>query len=132
MFEPALRFNFETPVVGGPGADLPALLGLKSMTSRNAVLQMQQGRECLTFPGVGGYEIQWSPGTIHIPLDRAPSGHLVFRTDAFDRVLADESRSSGSLHHIRSEVSHGRSVKMSLHVTPEDLDTPRSEDQALP
>ena len=58
VFEPALRFNFETPVVGGPGADLPALLGLKSMTSRNAVLQMQQGRECLTFPGEGGYEIQ--------------------------------------------------------------------------
>ena len=37
----------------------------------------------LTLTREGIYEINWGPGTVHIPLQRAPSGHLVFRTDAF-------------------------------------------------
>ena len=74
----AVRFSFEAPVVDGPGEDLPALLGLKSLTGRSAVLEMREGQELLTFPGAEGYQISWGPGAMHIPLSRAPSGHLVF------------------------------------------------------
>ena len=85
-------FTFEAPVVGGEGCDLPALLGLKSLLSKNAVLQMTPGAEYLTFPGPGGYHTEWSPGTIHIPLDRAPSGHLVIRSDRFGSSVASGHR----------------------------------------
>ena len=47
---------------------------------------MAEGKEMLTFPGPGGYKIEWSPGAIHFKLEKAPSGHLVMPCDAFDRV----------------------------------------------
>ena len=40
----------------------------------------------LTFPGPGGYRIDWSPGTVHFPLRQAPSGHLVIPCDSFNDV----------------------------------------------
>ena len=78
--------TFEAPAVEGSGRDLPALLGLKSLTSHHAVLECSPGREMLTLTREGNYEINWGPGAVHIPLQRAPSGHLVFRTDAFGSV----------------------------------------------
>ena len=78
--------TFEAPVVEGSGRDLPPLLGLKSLTSHHAVLECSPGKEMLTLTREGNYEINWGPGTVHIPLQRAPSGHLVFRTDAFGSI----------------------------------------------
>ena len=75
--------KFECPIVEGEGKDLPALLGLKSMSEKNAVLEMTPGKECLIFPGPGGYEIKLAPGYTRIPLVRAPSGHLCIPTDRF-------------------------------------------------
>ena len=77
---------YESPVVEGGGDDLPGLLGLRSMKSQQGVLEMTDGEKMLTFPGPGGYQIVWSPGSTHIPLRTAPSGHLVFIVDAFGRV----------------------------------------------
>ena len=71
-------FNLETPIVEGGGRDLPALLGLR--------LEMAPGREMLPPMGSGEYSINWGPDAIHIPLERAPSGHLVFKTDAFGSI----------------------------------------------
>ena len=68
---------FETPIVEGGGEDLPALLGLRSIRAKNGVIETQPGQERLSFPGQGGYTIQFSPGTKHIKLECAPSGHLV-------------------------------------------------------
>ena len=79
-------YKFEAPTVDGSGADLPALLGLRSMSSHSGVLEMAEGKEMLTFPGPGGYKIEWSPGTTHFKLEKAPSGHLVMPCDTFDRV----------------------------------------------
>ena len=73
-------------MVEGEGRDLPALLGLRSMSNHNAVLEMAPGREMLTLTATGGYTISWGSDAIHIPLERAPSGHLVFRTDAFQSI----------------------------------------------
>ena len=82
----SVSFNFETPMVEGEGRDLPALLGLRSMSNHNAVLEMAPGREMLTLTATGSYTISWGSDAIHIPLERAPSGHLVFRTDAFQSI----------------------------------------------
>ena len=59
-------FNLETPIVEGGGRDLPALLGLRSMSNHNAVLEMAPGREMLTLTGSGEYSINWGPDAIHI------------------------------------------------------------------
>ena len=78
--------TFECPIVEGTGESVPALLGLKSMSSKNAILEMTPGKEALIFPGPGGYEIKLEPGYTRIPLKSAPSGHLCIPTDHFDRV----------------------------------------------
>ena len=80
--ESELHF-FETPTVEGTGADLPALLGLRSMRAKCGVLEMAAGRERLTFPGAGGYPIDWAPGAQHFQLECAPSGHLILPCGEF-------------------------------------------------
>ena len=79
------------PVIFGSGRALPILYGLESMQTQNAVLEMEQGHPRLTFPGPGGYEIRWSPGTKHIPLQTTPSGHLCFTVDNFDELPHQEA-----------------------------------------
>ena len=78
--------TFTAPSVSGPGKDLPALLGLQSMSRQKGVLEMTEGAEYLTFPGPGGYTINWSPGTRRYKLERAESGHLILPCDSFQNV----------------------------------------------
>ena len=77
---------FETPTVDGTGGDIPALLGLRSISGKQGVLETAAGKEKLSFPGPGGYSITWSPGTQHLPLQRAPSGHLVVPLGDFSKI----------------------------------------------
>ena len=89
--------SFECPIVEGDGGeDLPALLGLKSMSEKNAILEMTPGKESLIFPGPGGYEIKLAPGYTKIPLQRAPSGHLCIPTGNFNAQTYTSSSSSSS------------------------------------
>ena len=89
--------SFECPIVEGDGGeDLPALLGLKSMSEKNAILEMTPGKESLIFPGPGGYEIKLAPGYTKIPLQRAPSGHLCIPTGNFNAQPSTSSSSSSS------------------------------------
>ena len=89
--------SFECPIVEGEGGeDLPALLGLKSMSDKNAILEMTPGKESLIFPGPGGYEIKLAPGYTRIPLQKAPSGHLCIPTDNFNAQSTSSSSSSSS------------------------------------
>ncbi len=78
--------HFETPTVEGTGEDLPGLLGLRSIRSKEGVVETGPGKEMLSFPGPGGYEIKWSPGTKHVPLRNAPSGHLVMPLADFSKI----------------------------------------------
>ncbi len=78
--------EFRTPSVGEGGYELPALLGLESMSKNRAVLEMTDGQEYLTYPGPGGYKIEWSRGTRRYKLERAPSGHLILPCDAFSQL----------------------------------------------
>ena len=73
------------PIVSGAGADLPGLLGLKSLEGLRAVMDM--GNHQLILPGSGDAQIVWPAGTIKIPLQKAPSGHLVMVVDEFERAL---------------------------------------------
>ena len=82
----ATLHRFETPVAEGTGEDLPRILGLRSMRAKNGVLEMEPGKERLTFPGPGGYKIEWSPGTQHFPLEPAPSGHLIMPCGDFSKL----------------------------------------------
>ena len=79
-------FEYKAPTVGGPGKQLPALLGLQSMSRQSGVLEMKDGEEYLTFPGPGGYKVEWSPGTRRYKLECAPSGHLILQCDAYNQV----------------------------------------------
>jgi hypothetical protein len=81
---------YKAPTVRGEGKDLPALLGLQSMSKQNSVLEMAPGNEFLTMPGPGGYTVEWSPGAVRYKLERAPSGHLTLPCDAFAKVQANQ------------------------------------------
>jgi len=81
---------FEAPVVGGSGARLPALLGLRSLTSLSATLCMHENNEALYVPVPGG-PIEDLHQCRKCPLSKAPSGHLIMTIDHW-RELAQDSR----------------------------------------
>ena len=83
-------FDLETPLVGGSGSHLPIIIGLRTMSDKKGVLEMGKGQERLTFPGPGGYRIEWAPGAIHMPLERALSGHLMAPLTAYDQLVKPE------------------------------------------
>ena len=79
--------NMSAPSVEGEsGSRLPALLGLRSMQAQNGVLETNAERPRLTFPGKGGYSIEWAPGATHFDLVAAPSGHLLIPVDDYEKV----------------------------------------------
>ena len=89
-------FDYEVPLIGrhhgqgsqtvsnGSGSQLPLIVGLKSFKTKNAVLELEDGKEMMTFPGPGGYQINWSPGTVRIPMEQAMSGHLMVACENYD------------------------------------------------
>ena len=89
----AFIHTLEAPVVGGTGKDLPGLLGLKTIETLQGTLDT--GKRRLLLPGLEG-QVD-SPGTTDIPLEKAPSGHLVMVVDSYELVhppkggLADSS-----------------------------------------
>ena len=81
-----------TPVVQGEeGRKLPGLLGLKSLESQRAILDM--GSRKLILPGPAGVKYDIPPGSISIPLEKAPSGHLVMVIDSYEKL----KRGTGSV-----------------------------------
>jgi hypothetical protein len=76
--------SIEAPIVEGTGEDLLGLYGLKSMEQRRAILDT--GNRKLYFPGPGDVQIILPPGSIEVPLQKAPSGHLVMVVDNFEQL----------------------------------------------
>jgi hypothetical protein len=109
--ETATVHHFETPTVEGTGEDLPSLLGLHSISSKEGVLETGSGKERLSFPGPGGYQIIWSPGTQHFPLKSAPSGHLVIPLGDFAKVTKKEGGvpQQGTIFHARAQTNSNQS-----------------------
>ena len=50
------------------------------------MIETSRGQAFLTFPGPGGYRIVWEPGALHLPLSKAPSGHLCIEVDHFESL----------------------------------------------
>ena len=74
------------PIVEGAGEDLPGLLGLRTLEHERAILDT--GNRRLYFPGPGEVKIILPPGSLDVPLEKAPSGHLVMVIDDFEKVKA--------------------------------------------
>ena len=89
----ATLFDYEVPLIDkdpkvphSTGHQLPLIVGLKSLKAKRAVLELEDGKEMLTFPGPGGYTINWSPGTVRLPMSKAMSGHLMVSCAHYDQV----------------------------------------------
>ena len=116
--------KFSAPTVTGMGSELPALLGLRSMLSMKAVLEMTEGEEYLTFPGPGGYKIEWSPGTKRHKLMRANTGHLILPCDGFDKVKP----TTGIETKAKVFISEPEPVKVEVNVeSPPWVETPATK-----
>ena len=76
----------DAPVVEKSGADLPLILGLRSMAEKQGVIELDAKKRLMTIPGPGGYEIKWAPGAIHIPLIPARSSHLMIPCDLYENI----------------------------------------------
>ena len=85
---PAQLFNLTAGVVEEPGEDLPGLLGMDVLRSRQAILDV--GNKRLIFPGPGEVEIKLPPGSITTPLVEAPSGHLCMIVDNYSEVTTKQ------------------------------------------
>ncbi len=84
--ESAKLVRITSPICGGTGQDLPGLLGLRTIEANNGVIETAGGRAFMTFPGPGGYTITWAPGAMHIPLEKAATGHLCVELDHYDKL----------------------------------------------
>ena len=76
--------KISAPIVEGTGSDLPGLLGLRSLETDRAILDT--GNRKLHFPGPGEVQFVLPPGSVSIPLEKSPSGHLVIPIDQYDQV----------------------------------------------
>ena len=99
-----------TPIVEGTGEELPGLLGLRTLEQNRAILDV--GSRQLIFPGPGKVEYKLPPGSITIPLEKAPSGHLCMVVDAYKAV----PKQHGGLSEPDSS--------MALHAAASVLETP--------
>ena len=119
--------HFETPTVEGAGEDLPALLGLRSISSKQGVLETAPGKERLSFPGPGGYEISWSPGTEHFDLKSAPSGHLVIPLGKFENINTQQGGvpKVGTVFHARPQSDEDRLNQLWNRSSSSSSTTPR-------
>ena len=84
--EGVARHSFEAPVVADSGAGLPALLGLKSLREKSAILVLSADDSELRMilPGEEGVNLELNAGAVVFPLLTAPSGHLLLRCDQFE------------------------------------------------
>ena len=110
----------EAPVCGGSGAELPGLLGLRTIEEKRGVIETSLGQAYLTFPGPGGYTVNWAPGAVHLPLSKAPSGHLCVELDHYEHLVDDPA------------VPPARQITLlSLAGSPADRRVARAEDTQI-
>ena len=81
--QPATKELYRANIADGCGANMPAIIGVRSETGKDSVLVLREGKEFNAFPEPGGYKIEWSPGTKLLPMTHAPSGHLLLERDYF-------------------------------------------------
>ena len=81
-----VEMDLHTAIVNPPGDETPGLLGLDILEGRRAIMDVGQRR--LIFPGPGPVEYNLPPGSITVPLEKAPSGHLCMVVNAYQEKPA--------------------------------------------
>jgi len=76
--------SLRAPVMCGTGKHLPGLLGLQTLEANNAVLDI--GNRTLHMLSKGKAKLELPPGTLSVPLEKSPSGHLVMTIDSFEDI----------------------------------------------
>ena len=74
--------NFKSAVI--PNSELPALLGLSSISKLKGLVDTHHKQ--IIFVGPGGYRLQLSPGSKAYPLYSAPTGHLMLPCQCWDKA----------------------------------------------
>lgn len=87
--------TYTAPMI--PKSACPALLGLKSLMTHRAVLDLSSKRLILM---PEGSEIEVPPGAEVLPLEQAETGHLLLPIDEYNRMLKakDEGKSQRQRH----------------------------------
>ena len=67
-----------------PGSECPGLLGLNPMRKQRVLLDLFNERYISVGPG--GYELKLSPGSISLPTEFAPTGHLMLPISNWQQV----------------------------------------------
>jgi len=70
-------------------SEIPGLLGLNSMDEHHVLLDIRNNKFILV--GKGGYKLQLSPGSSILPMQRAPTGHLMLPISDWTVVKRAES-----------------------------------------
>ncbi len=83
---------FQSPVI--EGSEVPALLGLKTLTAKRALIDVFNRK--LYLIGPGDYELKLPPGSTALSLETAESGHLML-------PITEWHRQSSKLQRQRAE-----------------------------
>jgi len=124
----AHQHRFSSPIVEGNGAELPGLLGLRSIEGNRGI--MDTGNKKLIFPGKGDVEYVLPPGSIVLPLEKAPSGHLVLPVDEFERLAQKQGglpEHNITMHTTGSSSSQDGALMRSQRATPPISEEPPPE-----
>eukprot|EP00971_Amphidinium_carterae_P176204 3492687-Amphidinium_carterae.1 len=95
------RVSFTAPLL--EQSNIPALLGLRSLRAKRAILDM--GKNVLYLPGQAEVEVVSSPGTLAFDLVESSSGHLLLPFSQFARSKANLSRDHDD-HHIAFQANY--------------------------
>ena len=83
--------SFEAPVI--PNSPVPALLGIRSLKQRRALVDCFTGR--MYFIGAGGYKLNLSPGSRELKLEEAHSGHWILPCTDWPSASRSQSSARG-------------------------------------
>ena len=92
VFNTGALGTFTAPVVGSTSepSNIPALLGLKSLEAKRAILDLIEGR--LILCGPGSASIEAPPGSTILKLERAPSSHWLIPCSEFHKFLTSKNQ----------------------------------------
>ena len=81
-----IKGDWNSIIAEGDGSHTPALFGLTSMEQQRCIINTDPQDPYIAFPGEGKTEIEWSPGTTLIRLEKGVSGHLFMPIDGLKKL----------------------------------------------
>eukprot|EP00959_Pyramimonas_sp_CCMP1952_P313232 6556417-Pyramimonas_sp.AAC.1 len=78
-------------VAEGSGEHIPAILGLRGMSTMRTILILEQGHDKMVIPGSEMHKLLLGKGARVLDLMKTPSGHLVIKVDECGTAAEDKS-----------------------------------------